>query len=936
MSTTTRLQRGITLCSLIFAMLGAANAEAFKLTTHIVLANNIAEQIATTDSIVLRDVSGQVFKTVLIDPQIRDSIKRYRSAFVIGALGADVYPDLIAGQMTTHPGLPLRLSRDHQRLAVVEDLSAQLGLPLQDQAFGWQTDDWLAHVRDSALDQAKGKPTPAVAFAYGYMLHAAMDTWAHSYVNLFTGDLFSMFKNQTAAARHVALEIYFKKAHAPFQPAPEFEAPRQSQAAAKLIEIGVGKRPPRTVKTDAYSKLAAPVRFVTKTVLLNDAAAEQYSREKGATHMWAMWAWWKAAGNVRSQAQGILNNLTATAEQAEVQLAAAEDVWRTLDAAQQALVTQAAAAYQALQTAESLAEDAATELAAAQGAVQSHINSSPQLQAIFSTMNGVISGILKYLPPHLRTRYNNAMASIPSTNTALATARSRYQNLREQRDRKAEAVQSALSNLSAKEQSLAGLRSLRRGAARILSRSLGSWERSIEAAAEAYIAAFEETARELMRPHGNRYLPGSQPSWPLQAWATCWGPAFGLPTPGQVHSGCTRALTDLTRAREQLSLLITNTWTPNALKQPMLALDEALQDMMASALPEIAGLVRGVIPHSAGATLPASASLAARMWDSDVSVADLHQVYNDDASELQLPTYQNGELLAMLRLDGLPLPEVKDPRKAPKGSASVAEMRAFTPVGNAYTLAQLTLLSGKQLNELVASKVRTQPGRRVAPYPNDAAPGAVLIGAIRSIDGNHQWRPVAPKLIRASATASVNAGDSNYATEEACRRFGYPSGSNYRATPELRGCNGEAHFRALNQSLDQANKRPKTGMGLWNDRLVRSKVFNCLFAGPLSVAQCRRASGSQFVQHGCNGEPYPDANATLTGRRTEPKRYQPQCLAESQISAPAGRLQARPPRTALPARTVVPKRSTSIQGGTKAPRGKTPQRTTRHRQLSRE
>ena len=46
-------------------------------------------------------------------------------------------------------------------------------------------------MRDAAF-AAKGRtPSPELAFAYGYMLHAAMDTWAHSYVNAYSGDIFS-------------------------------------------------------------------------------------------------------------------------------------------------------------------------------------------------------------------------------------------------------------------------------------------------------------------------------------------------------------------------------------------------------------------------------------------------------------------------------------------------------------------------------------------------------------------------------------------------------------------------------------------------------------------------------------------------------------------------------------------------------------------------
>ncbi|MFK7912824.1 MAG: hypothetical protein AB8B93_02825 [Pseudomonadales bacterium] len=915
----------------LYSLLAASDAWAFKLVTHIVLANDIAEQIEQTGKVVLRDVTGKTFKTFKVDRQLQDSIRRYKSAFVMGALGADVYPDLIAGQMTTHPGLPLQLGGAHERLPIVETLTEQLSLPHNDRAFGWQTDDWLAHVRDSALGNAKNKASPEVAFAYGYMLHAAMDTWAHSYVNLYTGDLFSMFKNQTAAARHVALEIYFKNAHAPYQPKIPVKAPRQSKAAATLIEIGVGKRPRQAVLNDNYSKLVAPARFVTRTVILNDDAAEQYSREVGATHLWAMWAWWKTAGKLRGQAENILTEFNSAAAYAQNQVAAADDVWQTLNTAQQALVTQTTAAYQAMQAAEQAAEDAAEELAAASTAVQSYVSTNPVLEAFFNTVNGAISRILDQLPPHMRTRYNNAVAAIPPLDTAFASARHSYRLLRERRDREAGKLQTALAELNAKQQALNGLQQLRRGLARSFNSSFRAWQRSIESAAEAYVVAFEETARELMRPHGNRYLPGSKPSWPLQAWAACWGPAFGLPAPSQLHSGCSNALTNLTRTQERLQLLITNAWTPQPVKEPLIALDEMLQDRLASALPDLAALVRNAIPAAAGATVPASAALAARLWDSDVSVTDLHQIYREDASELQLPTYRDGELIEMLRIDGLPLPATMDPRKAPQGNASVNQMRAFIPVGNAYTLAQLTLLKGSQLNELVASKMPSDSNRKPRLYPATAAAGAVLIGAIRSIDGNHQWRPTAPALIRPGAATDTAGTNSAYATGKACRRFGYPAAPDYNVPQHIAGCGNHEDFATFNAALGEDNKPPKLGMRLWNNPLARKEVFNCLFAGPLSVAQCHRAEGNEFAQHGCNGEPYPPATVTAVAKQTKPHRYQPQCLAENQISRQAPKSFSIPRQNQTPqkrpsGRSAPTKSKAAIKRSTSTPTDKRRQR----------
>lgn len=860
-------------------LLSCQPALAFKLSTHIWLADFVAHEITTSGTVTLRTQSGEPFATYPVAPQVRKSISAHLPAFLMGVLGADVYPDLIAGQMTTHPGLPLELSKTDPRPSAVTTLSNRLGLPLNDSALGWQTDDWLLHVRSAAYARAGNKPSPELAFAYGYLLHAAMDTWAHSYVNLYSGDLFSIAVNQTIAARHTGLETFINKAHAPFQASPKLRPPSQSRAARTLIEIGTGTRSPLPPGSDSYSKLAAPTRFVRQTLLLNDLAAEQYSREPGAMHIWGMWAWWKTAQAVRQEAQQVKGSFDGALSQVLAQVDAAELAWQTLDTARQSLVTQTSNAYTVFQNAEQAVQDSAAELLAAKNSVLGHVSNYPPIAFALEQANGAISAILNMLPADLRNRYNRAVAAIPNADTAFRDAQTAYNTLKAQRDAKVGEVAAALTHLNTKKQLRNGLQQLHNGAWKQLDRSLRSWRVSIEAAVDAYVLAFEETAREIMRPHGNRYRNGGDPAWPLQAWATCWGPAFGLPTPGQLHANCSEGLTAVTQSRAQLGTLLTNTWTPDFIKAPITQLDERINNAIATALPDIAALVRLAVPNDSATVIPGSAAFAARLWDSDVSAADLDQIYQRDASELGLPTYSAGEIVQRLVADGLPATAVARLAQGKAGNASLSAMRNFTPVHNAIALSQLTFLTGSQLNALAQLKTGAAGSRsnrrRIRTYPPAAPAGAVLIGAIRSIDGNHQWQPVAPALLRAAPGRARNAKSAPYATEQGCRRFGYPVGNRYPVPTDLRGCESFERYEIVNPQLQAAELPTKRGLLLWQDQTLRAKVFNCVFKGPLSQGQCDRLGSNAPAGLGCSGEPYPDAMAATNAVANSAAACQP-------------------------------------------------------------
>ena len=109
-------------------------------------------------------------------------------------------------------------------------------------------------------------------------------------------------------------------------------------------------------------------------------------------------------------------------------------------------------------------------------------------------------------------------------------------------------------------------------------------------------------------------------------------------------------------------------------------------------------------------------------------------------------------------------------------------------------------------------------------YNSRLSLGVILVGAIRSIDGNHQWMPTSPPLPRVGANYTQSERD--------CRRYGYPGSGPYAAR-----CDGD--------DRDYVPRNPqKPGFVLYRPE-YRDTVFRKLFR-PIAPKLC------EFV-----GYPYP-------------------------------------------------------------------------------
>ncbi|MDQ1829189.1 zinc dependent phospholipase C family protein [Massilia scottii] len=159
------LAKTLVLC--VLALLPSLTS-AFGLKTHIWIGQQLLENIQASCRATIKGVS------VSVNADVCASVRAHPNAFLSGVLGPDAFPDVITGQVTTHPGIE------------------------QD----WQTNDWLIHM------YAKSPRGPELAFAAGYVVHAASDVFAHSYVNAYSGDIFDLGDERAVERRHFLLEKY--------------------------------------------------------------------------------------------------------------------------------------------------------------------------------------------------------------------------------------------------------------------------------------------------------------------------------------------------------------------------------------------------------------------------------------------------------------------------------------------------------------------------------------------------------------------------------------------------------------------------------------------------------------------------------------------------------------------------------------------------------
>ncbi len=180
------------LAALLGLLTAASPLSAWKPIVHVYLAM-IARADAIDDGRVtiyetdyangrfLTDAAGNrsVIGSYTVDPSILEAMRRYPRQFKAGAIGPDIYPDILTAQTGIHPN---NQARGH-------------GI----------SDDWLKLVWGEALKTPAGQDS---AFAAGFLTHAAGDLFGHTFINNYAGGSFALGEN---ALKHIVLESYIDK-----------------------------------------------------------------------------------------------------------------------------------------------------------------------------------------------------------------------------------------------------------------------------------------------------------------------------------------------------------------------------------------------------------------------------------------------------------------------------------------------------------------------------------------------------------------------------------------------------------------------------------------------------------------------------------------------------------------------------------------------------
>lgn len=159
----------------------AERARRWKINTHLFAANQ-AYADAINDGMVTIAPYGEF-------PVAAGALRALRSApaaYRAGVLAPDLFPDMYVGGWFIHSDLSSGADR-------------------------WTANNWMQHVWDKARGWTDaGERDKVLAFAYGFLTHAAGDMWAHTYVNKKADGAWVTFygPSKSTAIKHIVLEGY--------------------------------------------------------------------------------------------------------------------------------------------------------------------------------------------------------------------------------------------------------------------------------------------------------------------------------------------------------------------------------------------------------------------------------------------------------------------------------------------------------------------------------------------------------------------------------------------------------------------------------------------------------------------------------------------------------------------------------------------------------
>lgn len=736
--------------TLIFSQLSVA----FTVNTHVWISQEVINDIS--DGFISIKLGDKAY-SLPVDPSIVNAIAQYPEYYRMGNIGPDAMPDILTGQMVVHPGNPN----------------------------GWETDDWLRWLLENA------KTPEQIAYTYGYLGHAAADVFAHTYVNQYSGDIFSITDGELdVEKRHILLEKYIDQ----YLPTIKDKSGNSLGAAHNLV--------------------ATPHEFILDTLIFNNTVADEYS-SAGSYHLTLI-------HTLQREIQSLLDGAVTDLEREMISAAISVSVHKEVN---DAIVEGVLLAQSEIKDAIISNQDNIQELANGLfDIVGDGVEGMGEIQQAVSS-NIIDYGLVNTRVIDMGLELTEALLKLPTISKhvdflevvgrrcskACIVCSKVCKEIKDWvtkinplwRDQKSaiDKLQKAIDDLEREKSKLKNnLNGLIDEATRL---KLDQLERSNErldlivdlaqrygGSANPYRAhlegwrsdifdamyAYSETSEQIIK---NSTIPNASLLDPMLSWVDCWGLALTSLLPAPVNnlyckqkSEYEAVIVELNQLQDQLEEVAADV-SPvlRELSKLKNKLEAEFKQMAEDIAYEVAETIVGVEFRDIIDILkeqPSSADLNAQFGKD-----------NSGKSLLKIPDISTRVQREMYLVNGKLNPE------------------EYGVIYNAILLVKLSLLGPEQLNQLAryAGIERSALyGSKLYDESAGADPVNILVGAIRSIDGNHQWMEFAPPYIRTQGKKDTGWPH--------LRKYGY-------------GSAGGKGFR------------------LWQDERARSGLFRKLFKGPL-------------------------------------------------------------------------------------------------------
>jgi uncharacterized protein YciI len=801
-------------------------ARAWSLKTHVWIAQQVLND-AADGSVVINGVPYQ------LPADVSAALLAHPDRYRMGNLGPDVFPDPLVGQMTTHPGIE----------------------------GGWQTDDWLKHVLNSAKNDEE------LAFSYGFIGHAAGDIFAHSYVNAYAGDIFFLTDGETEVElRHFVLEKYI-----------ESLTPHPADNSGVQINL--------------ESDLKSATSFLRDTLILHDDVSRQNLKSKAGGHLTAMHEVRSAVRNLQRETQNVIEQLTTWAAeffqkqiQLQIDLATAKHVVEAakaslifdeaqlearraahkaaldalaeakrivannpglITAQQQLWIAQAKVAADAAALAAQVAANAVGAIAGLEGEIGRWADRLGDLVC------NVIGGVLRECRT-LREAISRARNEISVWRRAKEAADAGAADAARLRDQFKEELDGLKAELDRAEQGLANgifdaallaaetdlriqgeiveakkklieeAEKLRQKVADELNKItaitdelkraidrynpltllISKWLGDIDVATEEYIKASERAGFMMLKAEGN-------PLGEYTEWWTCFGSVFQAVPKEVGQAGCL-AKNFLKDVDEEVGRVIDD--LPEIVRWIVAPTREIRKEAEKRVRPELEKATFQVIAFLTNKSL--AEFLQVLMKPEYATREKLVEVYSRDDSVKKLIVFP--DVASVVEQDLQVVDGKLDPEK-------------FPALRHAVTLAKMSLLAPAELDRLVIN-VSGMP--TVVPpgglFRNGGGRYSLLLSAVRSIDGNHQWQGYGLPYPKRIGAGHLNPSEFPYGRD------------------------------GLND--------PSKGIPIWSSALLREKVFAKIFPDGVigSLGDHAELQWKNYRFPACKAHPFPHTQDPFT------------------------------------------------------------------------